>query len=64
MFFFLTQGINPRLSPCAEIGCGHKRHFYRDKWAFHRGTGLSQDKFTMDNINGYVKKNKETIHDI
>ena len=29
-----------------------------------RVTGLSRDKFTMGNIHGYVKKKKETSHDI
>ena len=29
-----------------------------------RVTGLSRDKFTMGNIHGYVKKRKETAHDI
>ena len=29
-----------------------------------RVTGLSRDKFTLGNIHGYVKKKKETAHDI
>ena len=29
-----------------------------------RVTGLSRDTFTMGNIHGYVKKSKETAHDI
>ena len=29
-----------------------------------RVTGLSLDKFTLGNIHGYVKKKKETAHDI
>ena len=29
-----------------------------------RVTGLSRDKFTIGNIHGYVKKKKETAHDI
>ena len=27
-------------------------------------TGLSRDKFTTGNIHGYIRKNKETVHDI
>ena len=27
-------------------------------------TGLSRDKFTMGNIHGYLKKKRETAHDI
>ena len=27
-------------------------------------TGLSRDKFAMENIHGYVKKKKEIAHDI
>ena len=27
-------------------------------------TGLSRDKFTMGNIHGYLKKKRETSHDI
>ena len=29
-----------------------------------RVTGLSRAKFTIANIHGYVKKKKETAHDI
>ena len=29
-----------------------------------RVTALSRDKFTMGNVQGYVKKKKETAHDI
>ena len=29
-----------------------------------RVTGLSRDKFAMENIHGYVKKRKETAHGI
>jgi len=27
-------------------------------------TGLSRDKFTMGNIHGYLKKKRQTAHDI
>ena len=47
-------------------------HFYRGKWPFYRGklawwvrvTGLFWDKFNMGNIHGYVKRKKDTAHDI
>ena len=46
--------------------CSYTGHFYRGKWVIGvvRVTGLSHDKFTMENIHGYVKKKKETAHDI
>ena len=68
---FKDQTKVPIFSEVNNYKCGYTGHFYRGKWPLSRGklgvvrvTGLSRDKFAMENIHGYVKKKKEIAHDI